>query len=98
MNVLLINEVAALLKVSPSSITRFCENRRKGIGNFPLPISTRGGKRRWLQSDVENYLASQSTAMSPVPARKQRRCAKAFTERQSATDRALERFRGKESQ
>jgi len=94
-SVLLINDVAEMLKVSPSTIGRWCEESRNGSNNFPLPISIRGGKRRWLLPDIVTYLATQSTATQPIPARKQRRGAKAFQERQSATDRALERFRGK---
>ena len=62
MSVLLINEVAELLKVSPSSISRWCEEARKGTSRFPLPISVKGGNRRWLRSDIEQYLAEQSTA------------------------------------
>ena len=96
MSVLLINEVAEMLKVSPSSITRWCEESRKGTSRFPLPFSAKGGKRRWLLSDIEQYLAGQSTAtQKPTTARQQRRSAKAFQERQSATDRGLERYRGK---
>ena len=92
--VLLINGVAELLKVSASTISRWSDEARNGNSRFPLPISVRGGKRRWLLSDIESYLASQSTVTSPVPARQKRRSAKAFQERQSATDRALERYRG----
>ena len=99
MNVLLIGDVAEMLKVSESTITRWCEESRKGKSRFPLPISVKGGKRRWLRSDIEQYLASQSTAtQKPLTARRGRRSAKAFEQRQSATDRALERYRGKDSQ
>ena len=95
-SVLLINEVAEMLKVSPSSISRWCEATQKGIGNFPLPISVKGGKRRWLLSDIEGYLSGLSTATSPIPARQRRRSAKAFQARQERTDKALERYRAKE--
>ena len=95
-SVLLINDVAALLKVSPSTISRWSEESRNGDSKFPLPISVKGGKRRWLLSDIEGYLAGLSTAALPVPARKQRRSAKAFQSRQERTDKALERYRAKE--
>ena len=99
MSVLLIDEVAELLKVSASTITRWCEEARKGNSRFPLPISVRGGKRRWLASDIEGFLTSQSTAaQKPTTARQQRRSAKAYLERQNATDRALQRYQTKEAQ
>ena len=99
MSVLLINDVAEMLKVSPSTISRWSEDRRNGIGKFPLPISIKGGKRRWLLSDIETYLASQSAATQiPVPVRQRQRSAKAFQERQSATDRALSRYKGRSGQ
>ena len=94
--ILLINEVAALLRVANSSIYRWVAERRKGIGKFPLPISTQGGKLRWLASDVETYLASQSQISPNLPtARQRQRNAKAFQERQNATDMALSRYKGK---
>jgi predicted DNA-binding transcriptional regulator AlpA len=97
--ILLINDVAQMLKVSPSTISRWSEESRKGSNHFPQPISIRGGKRRWLLSDIEEYLMAQSTATQiPAPARQQRHKTKAFQERQSATDRALERYRGKGNQ
>ena len=34
--ILLINEVAELVEASPSSITRWCEESRKGLNSFPL--------------------------------------------------------------
>jgi len=100
--VLLINGVAELLQVSASTISRWSEEARNGNSRFPLPISVKGGKRRWLLSDIESYLASQSTATSPQSttssARQKRRSAKAFQERQNATDIALGRYRGKGEQ
>lgn len=94
-SVLLIGDVAEMLAVSPSTISRWSDERRNGNGSFPLPISVKGGKRRWLLSDIEQFLSSQSTAQKPTTARQKRRSAKAFQERQSATDKALERYRAK---
>jgi len=94
--VLLIDGVAEMLEVSPSTISRWTGESRKGFNTFPLPISVKGGKRRWLLSDIEQYLESQSTAKAvPPTVRQKRRSAKAFQERQAATDRALERYRQK---
>ena len=91
--ILLINEVATLLRVTPSSVYRWLGDRRRGIGTFPLPISQAGGKLRWLASDVEAFLASQS-ALPPVhvpTARQAKRNARAFQERQASADKALQR-------
>ena len=90
--ILLIDEVAKMVEASPSSISRWCEESRKGLNTFPLPVSARGGKRRWLLSDIEQYLESLSTVKA-VPARKPRRNAKAHAQRQSVTDRALAKYR-----
>ena len=87
--VVFIREVEAMTGLSGSSISRKCAE-----GKFVAPISTPGGKRRWLRADVEQYLVSQSTLTQPT-ARNKRRSAKAFSARQDATDRAIERFQGK---
>jgi len=91
--ILLIGEVATLLRVSVASVYRWLGDTRKGIGTFPLPISSRGGKLRWLESDVEAFLASQSAPppISVPTARKAKRSAKAFQERQAAANKALQR-------
>jgi len=94
--ILLVDEVAELLRVSQSTINRWGEESRKGNGSFPLPISARGGKRRWSRDSIEAFIDSQTAATSSVPARKQRRSAKAFQARQERTDKALERYRTKE--
>ena len=92
--ILLVDEVSALLRVSQSTISRWTDESRKGQNSFPLPVSIRGGKRRWTRDSIEAFIDSQTVATQPATARKQRRSAKAFQERQSATDRALERYRG----
>ena len=93
--ILLINEVAERLRVSPSTVNRWLSQARKGESTFPLPISVGGGKGRWLLSDIERWLESQSIVTMPTPARKQRRNAAAAQARQNATERALDRFRTK---
>ena len=94
--ILLVDEVAELLRVSQSTINRWSEESRKGNGSFPLPISARGGKRRWSRDSIEAFIDSQTAATSPIPARKQRRSAKAFQARQERADKALEKFRTRE--
>jgi len=99
MEILLIDEVAKMLKVSPSTLSRWAEESRKGTGTFPLPVSARGGKRRWLLSDIEQYLESLSTVKAvPASVRKPRRNAKAHAQRQSVTDRALAKYRTQEDE
>ena len=89
--ILLVSEVSSLLRVSESTINRWCEDARKGNGCFPAPISARGGKRRWTRDSIEAFIDSQSTAaQTPPTARKRSR--KAFAERQAATDQALARW------
>jgi len=89
--VLLIDEVATLLRISQSTIYRLIADSRAGRSNFPVPISRRKGKNRWLASDIERYLASQSASKVPVnfvsPAKKQ----KEHQRRQDAAKAALAR-------
>jgi predicted DNA-binding transcriptional regulator AlpA len=93
--ILLINEVAERLRVSTSTVNRWLGQARKGESTFPLPISVGGGKGRWLLSDIERWLASQSIVTMPTPAKTKRRNAAAHQRRQEATDRALEKYRTK---
>ena len=60
--ILLIREVATLLRVAPVTISRYLAKRRAGHGNFPLPISPPRSKLRWRESDILSYLESQSSA------------------------------------
>ena len=64
--ILLIGEIASLLRVSISTINRYLRQTRKGCGNFPLPISPKGSKGRWLSSDIERYIETQSKADLPM--------------------------------
>jgi len=65
-NILLVHEVALRLRVSVSTVNRWLHQRRKGQGNFPLPISPPGGKLRWLATDIERFLQSQSNVSSSI--------------------------------
>ena len=91
--ILLIDEVSRMFRVSTVTIRRYLHLARKGEGNFPLPISPRGGKCRWLLSDIEAYMKSQSTAgdtnLSEVGRKQRKREAKAFEQRQKEARRSL---------
>ena len=95
MRVMLIGEVASLLRVSVSKIRRDHNESRNGRGNFPLSISPPGGTLRWLDSDIEAYLVSLSAAPPVVIRSSQeiRQDKKAFAERQRLADEALEKHR-----
>ena len=87
--VLLIAEVSALLRVSHSTIYRWVAESRAGRSDFPAPISRRKGKHRWLASDIERYIESQSAVtvefVSPVKQKKD------YQRRQEAAKAALAR-------
>lgn len=73
--ILLVHEVASLLRVATVTVYRHLAQRRQGIGTFPLPISVAGGKLRWLSTDIDDYLKTQSN-MAPsvnVPRTKERK-------------------------
>ena len=93
--ILLVDEVSAMLRVSESTINRWTAESRRGEITFPLPVSVRGGKRRWTLESIEVFI--NSLYVKPQrPPRKQRRNATAFQERQSAADKALSRYRTRE--
>ena len=54
-----------LLKDFLIAIYRLISESRAGRNDFPAPISRRKGKNRWLASDIERYLASQSRTGLP---------------------------------
>jgi len=60
-NILFIKEVAERCGVSVPTVTRWLCQARNGHGRFPLPISEKNCKGRWLSSDIDNFLQSQST-------------------------------------
>jgi len=93
--IVLIDEVAARLRVSTSTVRRWLAESRAGRGNLPRPVSVPGGKLRWLASDIEAYLASQSQATPPVVStvRQVRRDQKEFHQRQAEADKILLRHR-----
>jgi predicted DNA-binding transcriptional regulator AlpA len=87
--VLLISEVAALLRVANVTIYRWLAESRAGRGSFPSPISRQGAKLRWLATDIERYVASQSVCPTEFvsPAKQKRE----YQRRQVAANAALAR-------
>ena len=95
MKILLVHEVAEMLRVSVPTVNRWLGEARRGAGSFPLPISTTKGKGRWIASDVEAWIACQSrpSVTPPKSVKQKRRNAKAFQERQATAERGLDRYR-----
>ena len=93
--ILLLPEVAERLRVSTATVNRLLALRRKGIGDFPLPLSPFRGKCRWLQGDVDNYIAKLSEVNKDitVPIKSKKQNKKAFDMRQEEAARALDRHR-----
>jgi len=92
--ILLLPEVAERLRVSTATVNRLLSLRRKGTGNFPLPVSAFKGKGRWLASDIDGYLESLSNSNRVPPAsfaKSEKAKAKEFTERQKRAQQTLER-------
>jgi predicted DNA-binding transcriptional regulator AlpA len=87
--VLLIAEVAALLRVSQTTIYRWTSESRAGRSDFPAPISRRKGKNRWLAADIERYIESQSAGLPEYVRPAQRK--KDYQCRQDAAVTALAR-------
>ena len=89
LKILLVGEVAALMRVAPVTIYRWLAESRAGRGMFPQPISCRKAKLRWLAADIERYVESQSAAtpvfVSPVKRKKD------YERRQEAARAALAR-------
>ena len=94
--VLLLSEVAILLRVAPVTIYRWLAESRAGREHFPLPVSQRGRKLRWLATDIERYLASQAnttpnTTILNVSSPSRER--KNYERRQSEAATALQKHR-----
>jgi len=90
--VLLISEVAILLRIAPVTVYRHLAQSRQGIGLFPLPISANGGKLRWNADDIERYIQSQSN-IAPPNVGNPVQLKKTFEQRQIAAQRVLDRHR-----
>ena len=95
--ILLIHEVAAMLRVSIPTINRWLYLTRRGEGRFPLPISVQRGKGRWLSTDLDDYIASQSNIVQPpvnvTTAKQRRKQEQEYRNRQETAEAALEKHR-----
>ena len=92
--ILLVGEVAQMLRVAPVSIYRWVALRRRQVGTFPLPISARGGKLRFNAEDIEAYLQSQSENTLPnsiAISRQMKTATKEQHRRQKTTETGLAR-------
>ena len=77
------------MRVANVTIYRWLGESRAGRGSFPLPISRQGAKLRWLATDIERYIESQSAGTPEFvsPAKRQ----KEYQRRQDAAKAALVR-------
>jgi len=90
--ILLLPEVAERLRVSTATVNRLLAQRRKGVGHFPLPLSSFKGKGRWLASDVDSYIESLSgcNVAANVPVKSEKQKAREFADRQKRAKHVLE--------
>lgn len=65
--ILLTQDMARLFRVSIPTIYRWLRQTRKGERDFILPISAPGATLRWLASDAEAFLESQSSKHNASP-------------------------------
>jgi len=65
--ILFIKDVARLMGLSVPSVNKLLRLARAGKPTMPLPISPPNSKGRWLASDVEDFLQSQSTRNCITP-------------------------------
>ncbi|MCL2005938.1 MAG: hypothetical protein FWG73_07205 [Planctomycetaceae bacterium] len=64
---LTITEVAERLRLSPHSVTKRLQDRRRGVGNFPLPLTAPKCKARWDAEAIEEYITIGQARCSPQP-------------------------------
>jgi len=92
--ILLIKDLAALLRTSPSTIGRKTNEARQGLTDFPLPISAPGKRRQWDAHVIEQWLANRANVALPVNvpvAKSEKQKSRNFAERQLAADATLAR-------
>jgi predicted DNA-binding transcriptional regulator AlpA len=64
---LTITEVAERLRLSPHSVTKRLQDRRRGVGNFPLPLTAPRCKARWDAEAIEEYIAIGQAQCRTLP-------------------------------
>ena len=90
----LISDLVALLRLSRSTIDRRTREARKGLTDFPLPISAPGQRTLWDARAIEMWLSEKNRAPPQVnvpPGRSEKQKARDFAERQQRAQQALER-------
>jgi len=90
--ILLLPEVAERLRVSTATINRLLALRRKGQGDFPLPISNNQAKSkgRWLANDIDDYIESLSNVKVTPPVPPKRNHVRNYQQRQELAKAGLE--------
>ena len=75
------------------SVSWVQKEQAKKESTFPKKISPPKCKGRWLASDIDRWLESQSSVngVVPVPAKSKKRQEREFAERQQRAKQALER-------
>jgi len=59
-------DVAAHFRISISNLKRWVLQTRRGLYDFPMPISPKRSKLRWRKSDIENW----NSQIGNVPAQR----------------------------
>ena len=62
---LTINEVADRLRLSVPTVTKRLGDRRRGVGNFPMPLTPPKHKAMWDALEIETYLRRQYEGTPP---------------------------------
>ena len=60
-----VKEVAALLRLSKPSIYLKIQQRRRGCGDFPLPIGDHKQRLLWLKSDIDQWILQRAARNNP---------------------------------
>ena len=73
--VLQMDDITKVFRVSVATVNRWLAASRRGLCNFPLPLSGPGRKLSWSKDAIEDYLARnlQPIACSKVGSVSQRR-------------------------
>jgi predicted DNA-binding transcriptional regulator AlpA len=82
LQVLRIEDVVALLRVSRPTVDRWVQESREGKNDFPLPFSAKGRRVLWTADVIQNWIQSKQSAATPpvnVPTTRQRKKAEGVT-------------------
>ena len=90
----LISDLVALLRLSPSTLTRRTREARRGLSDFPIPISAPGQRLLWDAHAIEQWLANRANVAPPVNvpvAKSEKQKSRDFAERQKRAAESLAR-------